>query len=105
MPKKKKVATAKGANGKKTGDPDGGILKVPVSEVLKEKQRMCIRAVRITPEILDAAKQLKKAKGISFYRLGLEAITERLVKEGYLKESAKSEGQANCQSPNLPRQP
>ena len=89
MPKKKKVASAKIANGKKAGDPDGGILKVPVSEVLKDKQRMCIRAIRITPEILEAAKAYKKDKGVSFYRLGLEAITERLVKEGYLKETAK----------------
>ena len=89
MPKKKKAAPAKSANGKKTGDPDGGILKVPVSEVLKDKQHMCIRAIRITPEILEAAKAYKKDKGVSFYRLGLEAISERLVKEGYLKETAK----------------
>ncbi len=92
MPKKKKPVTVKSTNGKKVGDPDGGILKVPVSEVLKEKQLMCIRAIRITPEILEAAKAYKKDKGVSFYRLGLEAISERLVKEGYLKEPAKSEG-------------
>ena len=58
-------------------------------QVLKDKQRMCIRAIRITPEILEAAKAYKKDKGVSFYRLGLEAISERLVKEGYLKETAK----------------
>ena len=91
MPKKKSTP-AKNGGKKQQGDPDGGILKVPVSEVLKEKERMCIRAVRITPEILDAAKQLKKDKGISFYKLGLEAISERLIREGYLKESAKSQG-------------
>ncbi len=89
---KKKTTSTKNANGKKSGDPDGGILKVPVSEIQKEKKNVCIRAIRITPEILVAAKQLKKEKGISFYRLGLEAISERLVKEGYLKEPAKSEG-------------
>jgi hypothetical protein len=89
MPKKKKPVTVKSTDGKKIGDPDGGILKVPVSEVLKDKQRMCIRAIRITPEILEAAKAYKKDKGVSFYRLGLEAISERLVKEGYLKETAK----------------
>ena len=92
MPKKKKTTPAKNGGKKQQGDPDGGILKVPVSEVLKDKQRMCIRAIKITPEILEAAKAYKKDKGVSFYRLGLEAISERLVKEGYLKESAKSEG-------------
>ena len=49
-----------------------------------------IRAIRITPQILEAARKLKIERRISFYRLGLEAITERLVKEGYLKETAKA---------------
>ena len=52
MSKKKKATSAKSANGKKAGDPDGGILKVPATEVLKEKT----------------------------------------AREGYLKESSKSEG-------------
>lgn len=90
MSKKKKVATAKSTNGKKSGDPNGGILKVPVSEVLKEKQHMLVRAIRVSPEILEAAKRLKADKGVSFYRLGLESLTERLIREGYLKETAKS---------------
>lgn len=90
MPKKKKATPEKNGGKKQQGDADGATPKAPVSEVAKEKQLTCIRAVRITPEILDAAKQLKKAKGISFYRLGLEAISERLVREGYLKETAKS---------------
>lgn len=89
---KKKAAASKNTHAKKAGDPDGGVLKVPVSEVLKEKQRICVRAIRITPEILEAAKQMKKEKGISFYRLGLEAISDRLIKEGYLKEAVKTEG-------------
>lgn len=90
MPKKKKATPEKSGGKKQQADADSATPKAPVSEVAKEKQRTCIRAVRITPEILDAAKQLKKAKGISFYRLGLEAISERLVREGYLKETAKS---------------
>ncbi len=44
-----------------------------------------IRAIRVTQEMLDAAKEYKKVSGVSFYRLGEECITERLVKEGYLK--------------------
>jgi hypothetical protein len=44
-----------------------------------------LRAIRVTPELLAAAKAYKKATGKSFYALGLEAISERLVREGYLK--------------------
>lgn len=50
------------------------------------EQYVCIRAIKLTPEILMATKQLKKEKGISLYRLGQEAISERLVREGYLKK-------------------
>jgi len=44
-----------------------------------------IRAIRVTREILDAAKAYKKVTGISFYRLGEESIAAVLIKEGYLK--------------------
>ncbi|MBI4375114.1 MAG: hypothetical protein HY549_01565 [Elusimicrobia bacterium] len=44
-----------------------------------------IRAIRVKPEMLEAAKAYKKATGISFYRLGEESIAETLIKEGYLK--------------------
>ena len=45
-----------------------------------------VRAIRVTPEVLDAAKAYKKASGVSFYALGLESIADRLVKEGFLKK-------------------
>lgn len=51
------------------------------------KEKPIIRAIRVTQEILDAAKAYKKAKGVSFYALGLEAISDRLVKEGFLKKA------------------
>ena len=44
-----------------------------------------IRAIRVTAELLAAAKVYKKATGTSFYALGCEAISERLKREGYLK--------------------
>jgi hypothetical protein len=51
------------------------------------KEKPIIRAIRVTQEILDAAKAYKKAKGVSFYALGLEAISDRLVKEGFLTKA------------------
>lgn len=44
-----------------------------------------VRAIRVSQELLDAAKAYKKATGTSFYSLGFEAISERLKREGYLK--------------------
>ena len=44
-----------------------------------------VRAIRVSQELLDAAKAYKKATGTSFYTLGFEAISERLKREGYLK--------------------
>jgi len=78
MPKKKKSAPTE--SGKKQSSEQTATAKTP-------KERPMLRAIRITPEILEAAKAYKKATGKSFYALGLEAITERLVKEGYLKEA------------------
>jgi len=54
-----------------------------------EKEKPIIRAIRVTAEVLDAAKAYKKAKGVSFYTLGMEAISDRLVKEGFLKRGAE----------------
>jgi hypothetical protein len=51
-----------------------------------------VRAIRVTPEVLTAAKAYKKEKGVSFYRLGLEAIAERLKREGFLKASGAGVG-------------
>ena len=78
MPKKKKSAPAE--SGKKKAVEQTAGLKQP-------KERPMLRAIRVTPELLEAAKEYKKATGKSFYALGLEAITERLVKEGFLKEA------------------
>lgn len=77
MPKKKKSAPAESGK-KKIAEQTTG-EKQP-------KERPMLRAIRVTPELLAAAKEYKKATGKSFYALGLEAITERLVKEGFLKE-------------------
>jgi len=56
----------------------------------KPKEHLMVRAIRVTPTLLEAAKAYKKASGKSFYALGLEAITERLVREGFLKGSSES---------------
>lgn len=60
--------------------------KAPATEK-KPKERLMVRAIRVTPALLEAAKAYKKASGKSFYALGLEAITERLVREGFPPES------------------
>lgn len=44
-----------------------------------------VRAIRVTAEVLDAAKAYKRDKKVSFYQLGLSAISEVLRREGYLK--------------------
>jgi len=51
-----------------------------------------VRAIRVSPKLLEAAKAYKKDKGVSFYRLGEEAITERLTREGYLKADEAKAG-------------
>lgn len=77
MSKKKKSAPVESGKSK--------VVEQAASEK-KPKERPMLRAIRVTPELLEAAKEYKKASGKSFYALGLEAITERLVKEGFLKE-------------------
>lgn len=74
---------------KKSVPAESGKSK-PVAQAASEKQpkeRPMLRAIRVTPELLAAAKEYKKSTGKSFYALGLEAITERLEKEGFLKGS------------------
>ena len=56
-------------------------------EAKDEKGRPMLRAIRVTPELLEAAKAYKKSTGVSFYALGLEAIGDRLVKEGFLTKA------------------
>lgn len=51
-----------------------------------------VRAIRVTAAVLAAAKTYRKEKGVSFYQLGLEAISERLKKEGYLKTAEAEAG-------------
>lgn len=50
------------------------------------KEKPMVRAIRVTQEVLDAAKAYKKAKGVSFYSLGFESISDRLIKEGFLRK-------------------
>lgn len=76
MPKKKKTVPAESGKKKVAEQATGDT---------QPKERLMLRAIRVTPELLEAAKDYKKATGKSFYALGLEAIMERLVKEGYLK--------------------
>ena len=80
MPKKKKAAQTE--NSKKQNVEKPAANQGP-------KERPIVRAIRVTPQLLAAAKVYKKEKGVSFYQLGLEAISERLIKEGFLKESAE----------------
>ncbi len=78
MAKKK---SAKGEASKKAKAP------VPAAAAKPEAQapKPIIRAIRVSQELLDAAKAYKKATGTSFYTLGFEAISDRLKREGYLK--------------------
>jgi len=56
----------------------------PAPEATGPAPKPIVRAIRVTAEVLAAAKVYRKDKGVSFYQLGLEAISERLVREGYL---------------------
>ncbi len=59
----------------------------PAEAPATPKEKPMLRAIRVTPEVLEAAKAYKKAKGVSFYALGLESISDRLTKEGFLKKA------------------
>jgi len=90
MSKKTKAAKAPTkTNGKKakTVQPSPVALPMAAPEApAQPKGRPMLRAIRVSPQLLEAAKAYKRATGISFYQLGLEAITDRLVKEGYLEQ-------------------
>lgn len=70
----KKTATAATAPTTKSATEASGPAAKPI-----------IRAIRVTEEVLAAAKAYRKDKGVSFYQLGMEAISERLARDGYLK--------------------
>lgn len=68
----------------KKGSKKGAAPK-PDTEAAASAAKPIIRAIRVTEEVLAAAKAYRKEKGVSFYQLGLEAISERLAREGFLK--------------------
>lgn len=80
MPKSKKAAKKRAATASPAAKSAGTTNGEPAPKPI-------LRAIRVTPEVLDAAKSYKKERGVSFYRLGLEAITEVLKREGYLKDA------------------
>lgn len=92
--KGKKAVKEKVAKQEATETNGGGTeaQKAAADKSAAPGSKYIIRAIRVTQEMLDAAKEYKKASGVSFYRLGEEAITTRLVKEGYLKEPAEAKG-------------
>lgn len=61
----------------------------PSTEAVAPAAKPIIRAIRVTEEVLAAAKAYRKEKGVSFYQLGLESISERLAREGFLKASER----------------
>lgn len=71
----------------KKGAPTAAITKAEAAGA-----KPIIRAIRVTQELLDAAKAYKKATGTSFYSLGFEAISDRLKREGYLKPAEAGKG-------------
>lgn len=95
MSKKPKVAKSKT---KKEAKPSEEAQSTEESttgastESPKTKQKYVIRAIKVTPEILAAAKKYKAEKGVSFYTLGLETISERLHREGFLEEAVEAKG-------------
>ncbi len=78
MSKSKKAA-------KKTAAATSAAKPKTVVENQDPAPKPILRAIRVTAEVLEAAKAYKKATGKSFYALGLESISERLEREGYLK--------------------
>lgn len=85
---------SKGKSVEKKGQKEPkGISDAPAQEAKhqngEKKSAHLIRAIRVSQEVLDAAKAYKKSTGISFYQLGLEAITDRLTKEGFLKKGGQ----------------
>lgn len=85
---KNKKSVAKGV--KKSNEQATVAEAAGQGEAQIPKEAPVIRAIRVTKSILDAAKEYRKATGISFYALGHDTIKERLVKEGYLKAEDKA---------------
>jgi hypothetical protein len=77
--KKAEKKTAAAASSAAKPKPTPGVAGPTVKPI--------VRAIRVSQELLDAAKAYKNATGTSFYRLGFEAIAERLKREGYLKSA------------------
>jgi hypothetical protein len=93
MPKKTKQQKAKTSKTKlepKNNEQRQPAQVVPEPALTSPKPERLIRAIAVTREILEAAKAYKRVTRISFYQLGLETISERLVKEGYLKRAGES---------------
>ncbi len=76
-------------NGKKTAAAPAAKQAAPKPE---GPPKPIVRAIRVTQDLLDAAKAYKKATGTSFYSLGFEAISDRLKREGYLKAAEAGSG-------------
>lgn len=79
MSKSKKSAKKSAATATPTAKPK------PAPEAAGPTPKPIVRAIRVSQELLDAAKTYKKATGTSFYTLGFESISDRLKREGYLK--------------------
>ena len=72
---------------KKSAKNTATAAAVPIAkpEAASPATKKIVRAIRVTTEVLDAAKAYKRDKKVSFYQLGLSAISEVLRREGYLK--------------------
>jgi hypothetical protein len=86
MSKKSKASKSKAS--KEIPKVPALVSDAPAAET--PKGRPPLRAIRVDDQLLKAAKEYKKASGKSFYTLGYEAVRERLVREGFLKESSES---------------
>jgi len=86
MSKSKKSAKKPAATAAPTAKPKA--IPKPEGPAIKP----IIRAIRVSQDLLDAAKAYKKATGTSFYTLGFEAISDRLKREGYLKAAEAGAG-------------
>lgn len=80
-----KKTKPKKSNGEKP-QGESGQASQPTTQRPQREPRL-IRAIAVTPEVLEAAKAYKRDKKISFYQLGLAAISEVLKREGYLKDA------------------
>jgi hypothetical protein len=93
MPKKTKQRKSKPTNTKIKPKSliEEATAEQSVPETIAEsgKPIRLIRAIAVTQEILEAAKAYKRATGISFYQLGHDTVSERLVKEGFLNLPAE----------------